>query len=72
MSDKDFAVTQAGGDDQPFLIHIPPELIAEGGYMSCPAKACTKSIPVREGLGNCACGARFEIYPAILDHEKEV
>jgi hypothetical protein len=70
--DKEFfGVTQAGGDDQPFLIHVSPELVAEGGDMLCPAKGCTKYIPIKEGAGTCACGAKFEIYPAILKRDDD-
>lgn len=71
MGNKDFVVSYAVGDDRSFTINMSPERIAKGGDMMCQANGCTRLVPVKEGTGTCPCGARFEIYSALLNQEEE-
>ena len=71
MSKPEFVVSYAVGDDRSFTVNMPPERIAKGGYVRCQAKGCNQIIPIKEGAGTCTCGAKFEIYPALLDPDED-
>jgi hypothetical protein len=72
MDESNFTVSYGIGNDRSYTINMPPEEIAKGGSVRCKAATgCREYIPVKEGAGVCACGAKFEIYPAILKRDDD-
>jgi hypothetical protein len=72
MEEKNFRVSYGIGNDRSYTLNMPPEDIAKGGSVRCKAPGCREYIPVKEGAGVCACGAKFEIYPADLPPREKV